>query len=219
VFRGGRHRHPGTDTKEPDMRTQTRTDPQLDYLGGLQVRAATGLQLEVTAVRYDTWYPLAGTSEEKFVAHCFGDLRARSIPLLVSHDHASLPVGRAISWDDSATHLRGRFQLLDSARGAEVYNMVRDGYVSACSVGFNQPLSGRTIETRGAGLMITRHSAVLREISLVGVGQIADAVVSAVPAGVVEQPSTARPAKAVALMPATRSRPPTPQRDSWSQTG
>jgi HK97 family phage prohead protease len=194
----------------------TRTEPRLDYLDGLQVRAATGLQLEVTALAYGSWYPLAGSSEERFMPSCFGDLTRRLIPLLISHDHASLPVGKAISWDDSATHLRGRFQLIDSARGCEIYDQVKAGFVGACSIGFVQPINGRTIETRGAGLKITRHQAVLREISLVGVGQISDAVVSAVPAGVVEQPSTARPAKAVALVPATRSRPPTPQRDSWS---
>jgi HK97 family phage prohead protease len=194
----------------------TRTEPRLDYLAGLQVRAATGLQLEVTALAYGSWYPLAGTSEERFVRGCFGDLSRRVIPLLVSHDHASLPVGRAISWDDSATHLRGKFQLIDSARGCEIYDQVRAGFVAACSIGFQQPIDGRVIETRGAGLKITRHSAVLREISLVGVGQISDAVVSAVPAGMIEQPAIVKPVKVDALVPAMRTRPPTPQRDSWN---
>ena len=191
----------------------TRTTPQLDYLGGLQVRAATGLQLDVVAVGHDRWCPLVGASEERFVRGCFGDLTRRVVPLLVSHEHASLPVGKAISWSDSTTHLRGRFQLVDSARGVELYDQVKGGFIGACSIGFTQPIDGRTIETRGSGLKITRHRAVLREISLVGVGQIADAQVSAVPAGTVEQPAV--PTK-VPAMAAKRSKVPTPQRDAWS---
>ena len=195
----------------------TRTQPDLDFSPALEIRAATGLRLEVTALAYGTWYPVAGSSEERFMPRCFGDLGRQVVPLLVSHDHASLPVGRSVSWDDSATHCRGRFQLVDSARGVELYEQVRAGFIGACSIGFQQPIDGRSIEQRGAGLKITRHRAVLREISLVGVGKIVDAQVSAVPSGSVEQPVD--PVKVSALVPAMagakRSKPPTPLLDSW----
>lgn len=58
------------------------------------------------------------------------------IPLLVAHDHGSLPVGVAEKWEETNDGLVGTWRLASSEKAQEVRSLIREGMLTQLSVGF-----------------------------------------------------------------------------------
>lgn len=153
------------------MSLQIRT---LDTL--VQIRE-DGRTLDVLAVPYDAPTRVGGYVET-FIRGAFpGALeRPQDVKLLAGHDHHGLPLGRATAMEDTAAGLRATFVVSQTRAGDEALTLVRDGALSAVSVGF-VPDRDRWNPARTA---VTRARAHLLEVSLVAVGAYPAAKVLAV---------------------------------------
>lgn len=100
--------------------------------------------------------------------------RGRRIPLCRNHDH-SYAFGMSKSWTDTATDLSAIFGVRSGARGDELLEEARDGYLPALSVGF-EPLVIR--EGRDGAIEV--REAKLMEVSLLLIGAYDGARVLAV---------------------------------------
>jgi HK97 family phage prohead protease len=123
-------------------------------------RTITGVAAPYDEVTYMTRDP----SGERITRGAFGkSIRQREtrIPLCVNHDH-SHAVGMSRSWLDDGSGLTGVFAVRPGARGDEVLDDVRSGYLPALSVGFSS-----LVRTRGADGVVEVREAKLHEVSLV----------------------------------------------------
>jgi uncharacterized protein len=78
---------------------------------------------------------------ESFTLGAFRDADPEQVPLLAVHDHASLPIGRAMTLAEEDRGLAGSFRVSETRAGDEVLTLIRDGAVRGLSVGFI-PLPG-----------------------------------------------------------------------------
>jgi Phage portal protein/Caudovirus prohead serine protease len=85
-----------------------------------------------------------------------------------------LRIGRTLSLEEGTIGLSGEWQLSRTSDADEVLSLARDGVPLGLSVGF-QP-----IESKWKGRNVTRVRARLGEVSVVGVPQYAESMVSAV---------------------------------------
>lgn len=64
---------------------------------------------------------------------------ARNLPLMVAHQHQTLPIGSAREWDDREDGLVGRWLLAETRDAVEALELVEGEHLSGMSVGF-QPI-------------------------------------------------------------------------------
>lgn len=159
-------------------------------LHDLEVRDAddgNGRTLLGTVVPYGTEIRVGGY-RERFARGAFADTDPAAVPLLVSHRHAGLPIGRAVALRDQPDRLAGEFTLTATRDADEVLALARDGVPLGLSVGFTPAPGGdRWNRDRTA---VVRTRAVLAEVSVVGVPAYPTATVTGVRAA--EQPIPAR---------------------------
>lgn len=142
-----------------------------------EVRAETDEKRKVlhgVLVPYDTPTDIGGAFVETIAPGCFTKSikeSARRLPLMAAHDIQSWPIGSADEWDDTAERLAGLWTLADGPRPLEVWELVRDGHLSALSVGFQPFKSDWTFSDRPGELdSVRRREARLLEASVVSVG-------------------------------------------------
>lgn len=140
---------------------------------------------------YDHTYDLGAFTEElapgvfrKSVTEA-----ARALPLLTLHDHESIPVGKAMEWNDSDEGLQCRWQMDTRAQAQETLRLVKEGYLDGLSVSFF-PLQTHWDTDRDKP-HARRVEARLLEVSLVPVPAYGDARVLATrSAGIPDLPDT-----------------------------
>jgi HK97 family phage prohead protease len=106
--------------------------------GTIEVRDAEQRIIAGPVVPYGTEVRVGGYVES-FAPGAFPDAQVDTIPLLVSHRHASLPVGRTLSLEDTPSALVGEWQVGETWDGDEVLSLARDRVPLGLSVGF-QPV-------------------------------------------------------------------------------
>jgi HK97 family phage prohead protease len=152
---------------------------------GLEVRDADARIIAGPVVPYRSETRVGGYVES-FEPGAFGTVEPDAVPLLVSHRHAALPIGRTQSLTDESAALVGEFTLSDTRDADEVLTLARDGVPLGLSVGF-VPVEDRWNKQR---TKVVRIRATLGEISVVGLPAYRDAKVTTVRAD--EQPGTPR---------------------------
>lgn len=114
----------------------------------------------------------------------------RKIPLLVSHDHAKLPIGIADRWEETPGGLVGHWRMASTKEANDVRSLVDDGILTQLSVGF-QPVDSDWDQQREKPHVVRREARLL-EVSLVSVSAYDGARVIAVrSAGVPGRSNTA----------------------------
>lgn len=103
---------------------------------------------------------------------------ARSLPLLMDHEHSSIPVGKAVEWRDSDEALVGEWEFDTRAEAVEAARLADEGYLTGLSVGF-APLN-TSWDDGGDKPHAERIEARLLEVSMVAVPAYVDAGVVAV---------------------------------------
>lgn len=145
-------------------------------LTDVEVREAdAGRMLVGTVVPYGQQIR-AGSYRESFARGAFAGADAASVPLLVAHRHAALPIGHAVTLVDEQTRLAGEFTLSETRDADEVLTLARDGVPLGLSVGF-APVTDQWTPDRRA---VVRVRATLAEVSVVGVPAYPTARVDAV---------------------------------------
>ncbi|MGV7258236.1 HK97 family phage prohead protease [Mycobacterium kansasii] len=145
-----------------------------------QLESGTGRQLYGRAVPYGEVAEIAdyaGQYKEKFAYGSFArsiEQRGSKIRLLTGHDHRRLPVGRATELREQPDGLYASFEVAPTQAGDELLTLVRDGYVSAFSIGFTP------IAERWEGDVLVRTEASLREVSVVNEPAYAGAAIQGV---------------------------------------
>jgi Escherichia/Staphylococcus phage prohead protease len=123
--------------------------------------------------------------------------RAKPVPLLVSHQHRALGIGRATALEETDAGLEAEFHLTEGVQAAdEVLALVMDDAISGLSIGF-EPIQQR--ETKGPARtppstrdLVERTEVALREVSVCNFPAYAGAGVTAVRAeDVARHPSIA----------------------------
>lgn len=148
---------------------------ELRVTSALELRDADQRTLAGVVVPYDSPTKVAGYTES-FQRGAFADTDPAAVPLLVSHRHADLPVGRTVSLTDEPGGLQGEWVLSETRDADEVLALARDGVALGLSVGFS-PIEDRWSRDRRR---VTRLRARLGEVSVVGVPQYPESMVSAV---------------------------------------
>ena len=112
---------------------------------------------------------------ESFDEHTFARSVAGgggNIPLLLHHDHDSMPIGRPVSWETQDDGLYGVFKVdRDSERGAEAWRLMDDSFIRGLSVGFTPDVKAdkKILDDPDGVPRLVRRNAKLREVSLVSV--------------------------------------------------
>jgi hypothetical protein len=147
--------------------------------------------LEGRAVPYDVWADLGWFME----SHRAGSFKrsttgrsGKSLPLLLFHNNASMPIGHADHWSHDSEGMTGVWQLNDSANAQEAARMAESGDLLGLSVGFQDarapqweipevfdPELGPDNKAR-----VTRLESRLVEVSLTPTPAFADASVTMV---------------------------------------
>lgn len=144
-------------------------------LGALEVRDADARVIAGTIAPYNV-ETRVGRYVESFARGAFTGSTPDDVPLLVSHRHASLPIGRTLTLTDATDALVGEFQLSETRDADEVLALAHDDVPLGLSVGFH-PLEDRWSRDR---TQVVRVRATLGEVSVVGLPAYADAKVTAV---------------------------------------
>jgi len=100
----------------------------------------------------------------------------QNVTLFYGHDHRSggLPIGKVVEARDTDEGLEIKAQISKTAKGEEVYTLLREGVLNKFSIGF-QPTKSR----RENGVLV-REKGDLKEVSVVAIPAYANAVVSEV---------------------------------------
>lgn len=98
----------------------------------------------------------------------------RKIPFLVNHDRQRLPIGSSLSLREDKAGGVGEFKVSKTREGDEVLELVRDGALSAFSVGF------APVKERQRGDLVERTEVKLREVSVVAFPAYEDAAIAGV---------------------------------------
>jgi Escherichia/Staphylococcus phage prohead protease len=148
---------------------------ELRVTSSLLLRDAEQRIISGVVVPYGSETRVAGY-RETFAAGAFRDADAATVPLLVSHRHADLPIGRTLSFEEGTVGLSGEWKLSETRDADEVLNLARDGVPLGLSIGFS-PIEDRWSKDRRR---VTRLRARLGEVSVVGVPQYPESQVAAV---------------------------------------
>jgi HK97 family phage prohead protease len=143
--------------------------------GALEVRDAEQRIIAGPLIPYDTPTRIGGYTES-FARNAFDGADPAEVPLLVSHQHAGLPIGRTLTLTDEPSALMGEWQLSETRDADEVLALARDQVPLGLSVGF-APLEDRWNSDRSR---VVRVRARLGEVSIVGVPAYEDARVTSV---------------------------------------
>jgi HK97 family phage prohead protease len=103
---------------------------------------------------------------------------ARALPLLTMHDHESIPIGKAVKWDDNEERLLGTWEFDTRAEAVEAARLAEEGYLTGLSVGF-LPIQSRWDDS-GDKSHVDRYEARMLETSMVPVQAYSDAGVLAI---------------------------------------
>jgi HK97 family phage prohead protease len=136
-----------------------------------------------------------GTYTETFQRGAFDGVEPAEVPLLVSHQHAGLPIGRTLTLVDGEQALVGEWQLSETRDADEVLALARDQVPLGLSVGF-APVEDRWSSDRSR---VVRVKARLGEVSVVGLGAYEQAKVTSVRADE-DAPRRASPRLAIARL-------------------
>ncbi len=131
-------------------------------------------EIDLNVMPYNTETDI-GPYLERFAPGSFRDTlakRGKRVKMLLHHDR-SRAVGRAISWQDSASSLMMRFKVSKTREGDEALEQAADGTLEP-SVGF------APVKDRKQGKLIERLAVQLYEVSLVALPQYEAAGVLAV---------------------------------------
>lgn len=109
---------------------------------------------------------------------------SRPVPLLVSHEHRTLPIGAATKLVETNDGLAAEFHLSRTARADEVLALVTDGALSGLSIGF-EPVKqnvtkGSAREPAADRDLVERTEVSLREVSVCNFPAFATAGVTGV---------------------------------------
>ena len=161
-------------------------------------RTLVGLAVPYDAeLEVDDWWDAGYT--EVFRKGAFAKTirdRARPVPLLVSHAHRSLGIGRAVRLEETDAGLEADFHLTEGVQQAdEVLALVADEAIGGLSIGF-EPVQDRT--TKGPNRtpprdrdLVERTEVVLREVSVCNFPAYAGAGVSGIRSHVAAVPADA----------------------------
>ena len=162
---------------------------EVRLLEGAELRTAdegTEKAFSGRLVPYNVWAPIGGRWVEQMSPGVFTRsieqhaARGRSFPLHVNHDHAQLPVGKSVEWDDRADGLHGRWVMADTDLARETHRMIAEGFLSGLSVGFAPNRDSdiwEAAEPPGVN-RITRRQARLLEASVCSVPTWEEAVIT-----------------------------------------
>jgi HK97 family phage prohead protease len=148
---------------------------ELRVTSSLLLRDAEQRVLSGVVVPYDSPTEVAGYTET-FARGAFRDTDPATVPLLVSHRHADLPIGRTLSLTDGTIGLAGEWQLSQTRDADEVLALATDGVPLGLSVGFMNVEDRWSKDRR----RVTRLRARLAEVSVVGAPQYPESVVASV---------------------------------------
>ncbi len=148
---------------------ETRTAP-----GPLEVRG-DGRTLVGTLVPWDVIARI-GSYHETFRRGVFADADPATVPLLATHAHDELPIGRAVTFTDTDTGLEAELRVSEIRAGDDVLALVHDGAATGLSVGFI-PIEDHWDPRR---TKVERARATLVEVSVVAFPAYDDARITAV---------------------------------------
>ena len=94
-----------------------------------------GRTLVGTLVPYDV-LTRVGAYHESFRRGAFDGARPEDVPLLATHAHDELPIGRAVEFTSTDTGLEAALRVSETRSGDDVLALVRDGAATGLSVGF-----------------------------------------------------------------------------------
>jgi Escherichia/Staphylococcus phage prohead protease len=143
---------------------------------GLELRSAEERILSGVLVPYDTPTKIGRFYTETFTRGAFDGTDPADVPLLASHRHEDLPVGRTLTLTEEAHALTGEWRVAETGAGDDVMALARDGVPLSLSIGF-KPINDKWSRDRS---QVTRVKATLGEVSLVGMGMYEDAKVMSV---------------------------------------
>jgi HK97 family phage prohead protease len=147
--------------------------------------------LEGRAVPYGTWADV-GLFLEQHAAGSFQRSTSNGsgkpgLPLLLFHDNAAFPVGKAEKWEHSVDGLYGVWKLDDGDRAQEAARMAESGMLTGLSVGFMPVHSAWEFTDEFAPELgaahkdrVTRTESRLLEVSMTPTPAFADAEVTLV---------------------------------------
>jgi Escherichia/Staphylococcus phage prohead protease len=135
-----------------------------------------GRTLAGLAVPYGVEVRVGTRFTERFTFGAFADARPEDVPVLATHDHEDLPIGRAITLTETPAGLETELRVSKTAAGDDVLELVKDGAVTGLSVGF-LPVEDRWNPAR---TVVERVKAKLVELSLTAFPQYQDARIVAV---------------------------------------
>jgi len=164
-----------------------------------------GVELDVV----DWWDEYTELFEKGSFAKTIAD-RSRPVPLLVSHQHRALGIGRATRLEETDAGLEAEFHLTEGVQQAdEVLALVKDEAISGLSIGF-EPVQQRTTagphrEPPSSRDLVVRTEVNLREVSVCNFPAYADAGVTGVRAAVSRHPSVSALAAERGRLHETRS--------------
>lgn len=155
-------------------------------LEGCEVRAiesAGKKRFEGVLAPWNQWALIGGVFEERYQRNCFGRSIAdgKPIPLLIGHDMSSLPVGRSVDLIDDPVGLRGVWELSETDRAVEAWELIRDEALRALSPGFRVLRGQDLYEPADPPRFprVTRRNVQLYEVSLVPAGAYSAATIAA----------------------------------------
>jgi hypothetical protein len=135
-----------------------------------------GRTLAGLAVPYGVETRIGSRFTERFAFGAFADARPEDVPVLVTHDHEDLPIGRALKFEDMPAGLGVELRISQTQAGNDALELVKDGAVTGLSIGF-VPVEDRWNPAR---TMVERIKAKLVELSLTAFPQYQDARILAV---------------------------------------
>ena len=148
-------------------------------------RTVTGLiaPYDTPAEVDDGW----GRYSESFARGAFSDAIANPsrVKFLAQHDHAGMPLGRAVGIFDSEKGAVGTFKVSKTRAGDEYLELARDGAMDGLSVGF-MPIDPPDLVGR-RGEKVTRRAVRVNEVSGVVFPAYDDSRLSAVRSLALEQ--------------------------------
>jgi uncharacterized protein len=131
--------------------------------------------------------------------------RGDKIRLYGMHSRATggLPIGKPVEWDDTATALRGAFQVFDTTGGNDALELADPnvGGLAGFSIGFGVVEGG----TKRIGDIVSRTEATLGEVSLVDIPAYAGATIDGIRMALDDYSPDDIEAWLASLTPATRA--------------
>jgi HK97 family phage prohead protease len=146
----------------------------------VEFRKQANRQMTGLVATYGKVYAVGGFTERLMPGVFAKSIKeaARALPLLTMHDHESIPIGKAVKWDDNEERLLGTWQFDTRAEAVEAARLAEEGYLTGLSVGF-LPIQSRWDDS-GDKSHVDRYEARMLETSMVPVQAYSDAGVLAI---------------------------------------